>query len=85
MAADVERYFERNATQAPWYWNIGSISVVDGLITIDTTLNLVESSGRAAADQICALIQGSDVADFTPGHIVLGEDDEAVVCPVRTN
>ena len=83
MATDVQRYFKRNASPAPWYGDIESISVVDGVITIDTALDLGEPSGRAAADQICALIQGSDVADFTPGHTVLG--DEAVVCPARTS
>jgi hypothetical protein len=83
MAADVERYFERNASQAPWYGDLESISVVGGVITIDSTLNFSEPSGRAAADQICGLIQGSDVADFTPGHTVLGESDEHVVCPAR--
>jgi hypothetical protein len=83
MAMDVQTYFERNAAGAPWYGDIESISVVDGVITIDTALDFSESSGREAADQICALIQGSDVADFTPGHTVLG--DEAVVCPARTN
>ena len=85
MAADVQRYFERNASPAPWYGDIESISVVDGVVTIDTALDLREPSSRAAANQICALIQGSDVADFTPGHTVLGQGDEAVVCPARRN
>ena len=82
MAAHVERYFERNASQAPWYEDIQSISVVGGVITIDTTLNLNAPPGSAAADQICGLIQGSDVADFTPGHTVRGEGDP-MVCPCR--
>jgi hypothetical protein len=58
---------------------------VDGVITIEASLNLGEPSGRAAADQICALIQGSDIADFTPAHTVVGQGDEAVVCQARTS
>jgi hypothetical protein len=83
MAADVERYFERNASPAPWYGAIESISVVDGVITVDTTLDLSAVAGREVADLICALIQGSDVADFTPGHTVVGQGGETVVCPAR--
>jgi len=83
MAADVQRYFRRNATEAPWYEDIESISVVGGVITVDTVLDLGEPPGRTAAVQICSLIQGSDVADFTPGHTVRDEGDDRVVCPAR--
>jgi hypothetical protein len=82
MATDVRRYFQRNASLAPWYSEIDSIGVEDGVITVNTTLDLAESSGRAAADEICGLIQGSDVADFTPGHTVRGEG-EPIACPCR--
>jgi hypothetical protein len=49
------------------------ISVQGAVITLTTNL------GRAdveSANQLCEQIQGSDVADFTPGHTVLGEEDE---------
>ena len=82
MATDVQRYFQRNASLAPWYSEIDSIGVEDGVIAVNTTLDLAEPSGRAAVDQICGLIQGSDVADFTPGHTVRGEG-EPIVCPCR--
>jgi hypothetical protein len=83
MAVDVQRYFRRNAAAAPWYSEIELIAVTDGVVTIDTTLDLDEPQGRKAADEICNLIQGSDVADFTPGHTVRGDHGEQVTCPHR--
>jgi hypothetical protein len=82
MATDVQRYFQHNASLATWYNEIDSIGVEGGVITVNTTLDLAEPSGRTAADQICGLIQGSDVADFTPGHTVRGQG-EPIVCPCR--
>jgi len=58
MAADVQRYFARNAHTAPWFTDIESISVAAGVVTVETTLNVEEPSGRVAASQICSLIQG---------------------------
>jgi hypothetical protein len=84
MAADVQRYFARNAHTAPWFTDIESISVAAGVVTVETTLNVEEPSGRVAASQICSLIQGSDVADFTPGHTVRGDGERQIVCPART-
>jgi hypothetical protein len=83
MAVDVQRYFRRNAAQAPWYSEIELIAVTDGVVTIDTKLDLDEPQGRETADEICNLIQGSDVADFTPGHTVRGAHGEQVTCPHR--
>jgi hypothetical protein len=83
MAVDVQRYFRRNAAAAPWYTEIELIAVTDGVVTIDTTLDLDEPQGRETADEICNLIQGSDVADFTPGHTVRGDHGEQVTCPHR--
>lgn len=82
MATDVQRYFQHNASLAPWYTEIDSIGVEGGVITVNTRLDLAKSPGHAAADQICGLIQGSDVADFTPGHTVRGQG-EPIVCPCR--
>ena len=84
MAADVQRYFARNAHTAPWFTDIESISVAAGVVTVETTLNVEEPSGRVAASQICSLIQGSDVADFTPGHTVRGDGERQIVCLART-
>ena len=83
MAADVERYFRRNARAAPWYGDVESISVVGGVITVETALDVFEPAGREAAAEICLLIQGSDVADFTPAHTVRGEGNQRIVCPAR--
>jgi hypothetical protein len=83
MAVDVQRYFRRNAAAAPWYSEIQLIAVTDGVVRIDTTLNLAQPQGRKVAAEICNLIQGSDVADFTPGHTVRGGHGERVTCPHR--
>lgn len=82
MATDLQRYFKRNGSLAPWYSEIRSIRVEDGVIKVNTTLDLGEPSGRAYAAEICGYIQGADVADFTPGHTVRGEG-EPMVCPCR--
>ena len=82
MAADVARYFERNAKRAPWYGEIEAIRVEDGVIRIETRLE-VAGADRRAVTEICSLIQGSDVADFTPGHSVSGSGDTLVTCPPR--
>jgi hypothetical protein len=85
MARDVRRYVRRNAAQTSWYPEIESITVADGVITITTTADLSEITGRqvTVTDEICSLIQGSDVADFTPGHTVLGRDGDRAVCAAR--
>ncbi|HEX2125871.1 MAG TPA: hypothetical protein VHF45_04850 [Thermoleophilaceae bacterium] len=82
MARTVATYFERNATGTAFYDEIERVSVREGVITVETTLRL---SGRleGAARDICDLIQGSDEADFTPGHSVTGRGPK-VVCPHRT-
>lgn len=59
------------------------IAVKDGVITVKTTL---ESTDTQNAAEICDTIQGADVADFTPGHTVLGEGDEVLArCHPRTD
>ena len=83
MAVQVRRYFRRNAAQAPWSDEIESITAAGGVVTVETTLDLDEPQGRKAAAEICDLIQGSDVADFTPGHTVRGGDGERVTCRGR--
>jgi hypothetical protein len=51
------------------------IAVKDGVITVKTTL---ESTDTENAADICDTIQGADLADFTPGHTVVGEDNEVL-------
>jgi hypothetical protein len=59
------------------------IEVHDRVITLHTSLANTEA-GRLGAAQLCGEIQGADVADFTPGHKVLGESGEVLlVCPAR--
>jgi hypothetical protein len=62
-----------------------SISVSNGVITVDTDLE-DDRLGRLTAKDACNLIQGSDVADFTVGHRVLAADGTVLArCPARTN
>ncbi len=78
MARNVARYLDRNTDDS---LEIDRVSVRKGVITVHTTLAL---SGRleGRARGICGLIQGSDEADFTPGHTVRGKGP-AVTCPHR--
>jgi hypothetical protein len=85
MAGELRRYFRRNAGSARWYHALRTIEADSGVFTMRTTLHR-SRRGRAAADQICDLIQGSDLADFTPGHNVRGQEDRRIaVCPARRN
>jgi hypothetical protein len=79
MVADLERYFERNASAAPWYGEIESFHVESGVVEVQTSVDLDEGS----ALEICGVIRGSDVADFTEGHTVRGPGGEPVVCPAQ--
>jgi hypothetical protein len=84
MAFDVVRYFRRNFRGLYWYGHIELVRVERGVITIVTDL-AVRGNDRFAAMQICDGIQGSDVADFTPGHTVRGRNDLRFRCPARTD
>ena len=84
IARDLRRYLRRNAGLAPWYHALWRIEATRGVITVRTTLRGTDF-GRAAAREICQLIQGADVADFTPGHAVLGQHAKRIrTCASRT-
>jgi hypothetical protein len=79
----LRRYLQRNARHAPWYLSVNAIVVDRGVIAVVTRLRK-NRRGRRAAAALCALIQGADVADFTPGHTIFGRDDVRLrVCPAR--
>jgi hypothetical protein len=60
-----------------------AIRVGDGVITVETELQ--GNRAKLLASDVCDTIQGSDVADFTRGHRVLGEDgSELAKCPARS-
>jgi hypothetical protein len=84
MASDVVRYFRHNFRGLYWYGHIEQVRVERGVITTVTDL-AVRGNDRFAASQICDGIQGSDVADFTPGHTVVGRNGAKVRCPTRRN
>jgi hypothetical protein len=60
-----------------------TIEVHGGVITVLVALR-DDQLGRMGASDVCNVIQGADVADFTAGHRVLGEDGfELTACPAR--
>ena len=82
MAARIGEYFERNGSSASWYESIDTIRVDDGVITVETSLEL-DGADRQAGREICSMIHGSDEADFTPGHTIDGADGASMPCPAR--
>jgi hypothetical protein len=79
----LRRYLLRNAGNEPWLEQVTGILVDRGVIAVSTELR-PNRRGKRIARVICDLIQGSDVADFTPGHTVFGRDDVGLrVCRAR--
>jgi hypothetical protein len=70
----LSEYLWRNAGAAPWLRQLRGIIFDHGVITVATQLRDQPRSKRIARE-ICGLIQGSDVADSTPGHTVTGRND----------
>ena len=65
--------------------SIATIAVEDSRVTIRSGLE-IDPEGRAAGEAFCNLIQGSDVADFVPGHELQDKDGVTItVCPARTD
>ncbi|HEU4738200.1 MAG TPA: hypothetical protein VFS54_03850 [Solirubrobacterales bacterium] len=64
--------------------SIATIEVDDGRVMVRTDLK-ENARGRAAGEGFCLLVQGSDVADFTPGHELQDIKGETIkVCEART-
>lgn len=83
LARDLLRYLRRNAGSASWYPALRTLEARRGVFTVRSTLRQ-GARGRAAADQVCSLIQGADLADFTPGHTVRGRKGRQIMrCPAR--
>lgn len=74
IGRELRAYLWRNAGQEPWLRKVGGIVVQRGVIAVATELRR-NRYGKRVAHDICRLIQGADVADFTPGHTVYGRDD----------
>ena len=83
MAQRVVRYLDRNAKGWPWYRRVEQVSVENGVVTIETTVDLEQNED--AGPLACSFIQGSDEADFTPGHRIEGRNGTAFECPSRTD
>jgi hypothetical protein len=79
----LRRYLRWNARRPSWYWSVKAIVVGRGVIAVATTLR-PNARGSRVAVALCDLIQGSDVADFTPGHTIFGRDEVRLKrCPAR--
>jgi hypothetical protein len=74
IGRELRSYLWFNVGDAPWMRKIRGIVVQRGVIAVATELRR-DRYGKRVARDICNLIQGSDVADFTPGHTVFGHDD----------
>lgn len=65
--------------------SISTIEVKDSRVTVRSGLQ-DDAEGRAAGEAFCLLIQGSDVADFTPGHELQDSEGGTIkACPARTD
>jgi len=98
-APDAEPEFSKEERESRFFpevkrISLGTIALCDSISTIavdDTRVTVVsgledDAEGRAAGEAFCLLIQGSDVADFTPGHELQDIQRETVtVCPARSD
>lgn len=82
IESELDRYLERNHAEAPWYRSVEDVRASRRVVTVTTELR-VRGRDRRAAREICQAIQGSDVADFTRGHGVVGAGGERFPCPER--
>jgi hypothetical protein len=73
------------ATTVAFCESIATIEVEDSRMTVRAGLK-TDPRGRAVGEWFCDLVQGSDVADFTPGHELQTLEGETItVCPARTS
>ena len=85
----VPRYFSayKLAVLGPIFlcYSIATITVEDSRVTIRSGLEN-DAVGRAAGEAFCNLMQGSDVADFTPGHELQDKEGGTIeACPARSD
>jgi hypothetical protein len=79
----LRRYLWRNVGSEPWLERVTGIVVDDEVIAVTTQLRR-NRRGKQVSRWLCQLIQGADVADFTPGHTIFGRGDAVVrACPAR--
>jgi hypothetical protein len=84
MGRRLRRYLWRNASSRPWLRRVSGVVVDQGVIAVATRLRRTRY-GLRSAREICNLIQGADVADFTPGHSVFGHNEVRLrTCPARS-
>lgn len=86
IANDFYRYLQRGcgSKRVKPCGNFERIEARNGVLTITTDLG-PSAADRQLAREICDVIQGSDVADFTEGHSVNGPNSlRLATCPRRT-
>lgn len=77
IGQELRRYLLRGSGLVPWLRQVRGIVVDEGVIAVATGLR-PNRRGKRIARRICGLIQGADVADFTPGHAVHGRADNVL-------
>jgi hypothetical protein len=83
IGQELRRYLLHTAGSQPWLRRVKAIVVDRGVIAIVTDLRRTRR-GKRIARQLCGLIQGADVADFTSGHRIFGPEEVVLrVCPAR--
>lgn len=82
VGQELRRYLLRNAGSAPWLRRVAAIVVDRDVIAVSTLLRR-NRRGKPIARQICRLIHGADVADFTPGHTDFGRNDVVIAAARR--
>jgi hypothetical protein len=83
IASDLYNYVQRGCRRRPVKLCdvFETVEAKNGVLTITTNLKSSAASRRIAT-QICAVVQGSDVADFTEGHTVRGRGSTRLTtCP----
>jgi hypothetical protein len=76
-------YLWRKVGGKPWLKRVTGIVVDDRVIAVTTRLRR-DRRGKQVSRWLCQLIQGADVADFVPGHTILGRGDVVLrACPAR--
>jgi hypothetical protein len=85
IASDFYKYVRRGCDRRPVRLcdSLERVEAKNRVLTITTDLEST-AFNRRIARQICAVIQGSDVADFTEGHTVRGRSSTRLAtCPAR--
>jgi hypothetical protein len=84
IASDFYEYLQRGCVKGVKPCdNFERVEANDSVLTVTSDLEPTDENRRIAME-ICSVIQGSDVADFSKGHTVNGRDSITLAtCPAR--